>query len=437
MNATSTILKNHSSSDANPYYLQHVLELSNGNAVFSTEDIYDKRGMKILKKGAYIDQEIYERLLRFKILKPVESVLSVENAVTVSELVQLADEIISANTAVATALSSINAENVAVRLLREMRLDSSSGLMLSMQKASGGRLRHGMVVALLSAGLGHQARLPPMQMSALLAAAILHDVGEFYISPAIFTKTDPLTHGEWRQVVSHPLIGATAIRSTMHFPAETSHYVLEHHERLSGYGYPRQVSGSQLSTAGAFLGVAEVAAAILSEEKVDLERMGNVLKLIPGEFPPFAVSIMDSAYRAMQSVFGMSPELFKGDRIQDRASKLESALLAAEQWIEGKQVKGEITGPVSNYVRTRLAVLRMTGSSTGLFGYGDLPADSALDSRITAEQSSVCEELWHRFREIPYLADLMQHTKRIGDETRNCNFSEFLTTCGVPHPMPG
>ena len=126
---------------------------------------------------------------------------------------------------------------------------------------------------------------------------------------------------------------------------------------------------------------------------------------------------------------------FAGPTIQDRASKLESSLLAAERWIEGKQVKGEITGPVSNYIRTRLAALRMTGSSTGLFGYGDLAADS-LDSGITAEQASVCDELWHRFREIPYLADLMQHTKRTGDETRSCDFSEFLSIC-VPLLMPG
>ena len=338
------------------------------------------------------NDDVYERLLRFKLTKPVECVLSVENAVTVTELMQLADEIMSANSAIATALSSINADCVATRLLGEMRLGATEGLMLSMQRNESGRLRHAMVVALISAGLGYQAQLPAVQMSALLSAAMLHDVGEFYISPDIFAKSDSLTHAERRQVMSHPLVGATVIRTTMNFSPETSHYVLEHHERLSGYGYPRQVSGKLLSTPGAFLGVAEVAAAILAEEEVDLDRLGNVLKLIPGEFPPFAVSIMDAAYHAMQSVLGVRPEQLVGENIKDTANLLESSLMAAEQWVDAKRADGEIEPSVADFVRSRLTALLKTGHSAGLFGYSHTAPGVGYDARERAERLSVCNE---------------------------------------------
>ena len=72
--------------ESNQHYLRHVAELSESNPVVTREDVYDVHGIKLITKGARVDHSVYERLLRYKLTKPIETMLNVEDAVSAFEL---------------------------------------------------------------------------------------------------------------------------------------------------------------------------------------------------------------------------------------------------------------------------------------------------------------------------------------------------------------
>ena len=75
------------------------------------------------------------------------------------------------------------------------------------------------------------------RFGALKLGAVLHDVGKLNVDGAILLKPGPLDEGEYREIKRHPLDGARLIRrlDTLR-PALP--YILFHHERWDGGGYP-------------------------------------------------------------------------------------------------------------------------------------------------------------------------------------------------------
>ena len=64
-------------SDVNPHYLDHVVKLSETSDIEASEDIVSGTGMKLLAKGAKIDARARERLLEFRLSKPLENMMRV------------------------------------------------------------------------------------------------------------------------------------------------------------------------------------------------------------------------------------------------------------------------------------------------------------------------------------------------------------------------
>jgi diguanylate cyclase (GGDEF)-like protein/putative nucleotidyltransferase with HDIG domain len=70
----------------------------------------------------------------------------------------------------------------------------------------------------------------------LRLAGLLHDVGKIGVSDRILGKPGPLTEEEWKEMRKHPEIGAQ-ILATEYFET-IRNWVLAHHERPDGSGYP-------------------------------------------------------------------------------------------------------------------------------------------------------------------------------------------------------
>jgi putative two-component system response regulator len=89
-------------------------------------------------------------------------------------------------------------------------------------------------------------------------AGIAHDYGKIYLDDLGFlTKNGPLTPEEYAAVQRHPELGAKKLG---HHPQlrEVCRFVVEHHEKWDGTGYPRRLKGEEISLAGRILGVVEV-----------------------------------------------------------------------------------------------------------------------------------------------------------------------------------
>lgn len=94
--------------------------------------------------------------------------------------------------------------------------------------------------------------------------AVLHDIGKTSISDTVLCKPGRLDTAEFAKIQRHPVIGAHMISG---FPALACArpYILSHHERFDGRGYPEGLAGTAIPLPGRLLAVADTVDAMLSD----------------------------------------------------------------------------------------------------------------------------------------------------------------------------
>ena len=73
------------------------------------------------------------------------------------------------------------------------------------------------------------------------AAGVLHDIGKLGIADAILHKPGALDDREWQEIRRHPEMGARILEHA-NLP-DIADWVLHHHERIDGRGYPTGLAG--------------------------------------------------------------------------------------------------------------------------------------------------------------------------------------------------
>lgn len=95
--------------------------------------------------------------------------------------------------------------------------------------------------------------------------AILHDLGKSKINRAIVNKPGKLTDNEFKEITEHVVLGYDMLRFNRMVPERALHPLLEHHERLSGKGYPKNLSGAQIHLFGRITGLIDIYDALTTE----------------------------------------------------------------------------------------------------------------------------------------------------------------------------
>jgi HD-GYP domain-containing protein (c-di-GMP phosphodiesterase class II) len=94
-------------------------------------------------------------------------------------------------------------------------------------------------------------------------AGILHDIGKIGVPDSILRKPGPLTDEEWAQMRRHPELGARILSSGE--MDDVREWILAHHERPDGSGYPRGLSMGQISLEAAIVAVGDAFEAMTSD----------------------------------------------------------------------------------------------------------------------------------------------------------------------------
>ena len=94
--------------------------------------------------------------------------------------------------------------------------------------------------------------------------AMLHDIGKVGINDAILQKPAPLTDDEWLEMRKHPEIGFRIAQNNVDL-APISEYILSHHERWDGKGYPRGLCGEEIPMLSRILAIADAYDAMTNE----------------------------------------------------------------------------------------------------------------------------------------------------------------------------
>ncbi len=104
--------------------------------------------------------------------------------------------------------------------------------------------------------VGRRMGLPQKEIDTLRLFSMLHDIGKIGISDQILKKPDRLTAEEWKEMRKHPEIGYRIATSSPDF-AHIADYILTHHERWDGTGYPNGISGEEIPLLSRILAVVD------------------------------------------------------------------------------------------------------------------------------------------------------------------------------------
>ncbi|MBF0557739.1 MAG: HD domain-containing protein [Nitrospirae bacterium] len=116
---------------------------------------------------------------------------------------------------------------------------------------------HSVNVAVLSIGLGTAIGMKTGDLEKLGLGAILHDIGKIAISHEILNRQGRLNDMEFNIFKNHVSEGEKLMRSHEGFPDESLVALLQHHEKLSGKGYPGGLSGSRIELFGRISAIAD------------------------------------------------------------------------------------------------------------------------------------------------------------------------------------
>jgi diguanylate cyclase (GGDEF)-like protein len=105
--------------------------------------------------------------------------------------------------------------------------------------------------------------LPEDEVERVRVAALLRDVGEVGVAESILNKPGALSDEERTELEKHPDIGARIVGAAQ--LGRVSEWILTHHERLDGRGYPRGLSEHQIPLEGKILAVADAYGAMTSD----------------------------------------------------------------------------------------------------------------------------------------------------------------------------
>lgn len=90
----------------------------------------------------------------------------------------------------------------------------------------------------------------------LRTAGLMHDIGKIGIDENILNKPQKLSEEEWLTMKTHSEIGWRILSSVEEF-SELAQFILEHHERWDGNGYPKGLKSIDISVEGRIIAIAD------------------------------------------------------------------------------------------------------------------------------------------------------------------------------------
>ncbi len=146
---------------------------------------------------------------------------------------------------------------------RGARLHAAASLARAVDERDAYTGRHSYVVGELSARVAALLGLDAGEVELVRLAGSLHDLGKLAVPEEILRKPGPLSESELLVLRRHPQIGFRMLRSLGVEPVST--WVLHHHERWDGAGYPNGIGGEEIPLGSRILFVADAYDAMTSD----------------------------------------------------------------------------------------------------------------------------------------------------------------------------
>jgi diguanylate cyclase (GGDEF)-like protein/putative nucleotidyltransferase with HDIG domain len=104
--------------------------------------------------------------------------------------------------------------------------------------------------------MGRLLKISESELRALVAGALLHDIGKLAVPEYILNKPGKLTEAEFAKMKIHPTVGGDILKR-VNFPYPVEDIVRYHHEKWDGSGYPRGLRGTNIPLVARIISVVD------------------------------------------------------------------------------------------------------------------------------------------------------------------------------------
>ncbi|MGH2839007.1 MAG: bifunctional diguanylate cyclase/phosphohydrolase [Thermoleophilaceae bacterium] len=157
-----------------------------------------------------------------------------------------------------------------------------------------GTARHSQLVGRYARSLAIEMGMESDEVERMHLAGVLHDIGKIGISDSILKKPGALDEDEWAEMRKHPELGARILAGAN--LGDIANWVLAHHERPDGQGYPLGLSDDAIPVQARILAVGDADEAMTNDRVYrpampESEARAELLRCAGTQFDPAIVAI--------------------------------------------------------------------------------------------------------------------------------------------------
>lgn len=139
----------------------------------------------------------------------------------------------------------------------------------------------------------------------LKTASTMHDIGKIAISDDILKKPGKLTSAEYKIMKTHTTEGERILgKSFLPTMKLATEIALNHHERIDGKGYPKQLSGDEIPKSAKMMAIIDVYDALVNERvyKEAFDQEESIKILIEGRGSQFDADLLDQFLENIEKI---------------------------------------------------------------------------------------------------------------------------------------
>jgi diguanylate cyclase (GGDEF)-like protein/putative nucleotidyltransferase with HDIG domain len=186
---------------------------------------------------------------------------------------------------------------------RNVEAQSHLATVLSLAEAldqrDSGTARHSQTVARFCEMMALELGMDEDRVQRIKLAGVLHDIGKIGVPDSILCKPGPLTTEEMAQMKRHPELGARILSSRE--LDDIREWILTHHERPDGTGYPKALSRDEIPIEASILAVGDAYEAMTSDRvyRMSIGREKAREELVRWSGKQFSRPVVEAFLRAL------------------------------------------------------------------------------------------------------------------------------------------
>ena len=156
--------------------------------------------------------------------------------------------------------------NIAEALTSAITKNNAVALDINMIKVSDEyTFKHSVDVATMAMIIGKKYGLNEKQLEEIGISGLLHDLGKSKIPLEVLNKPGKLTDEEFAIMKKHTIFGYEIVKNKKQFNSNIMMGILQHHEKISGRGYPLGLTEEKIHNYAKIISVADVYDALVTE----------------------------------------------------------------------------------------------------------------------------------------------------------------------------